>query len=368
MIAPSDAALHAAGTTRYAIFGKPRSSELEFLNPSYLWTLLTVPAIVALFIWAAWRRREALHHFGDGTVVSRLVSAVSARRRRWKAAAVVAGVMLLCLALAGPRYGTQLREVKREGIDLMIALDVSSSMLAEDVAPNRLSRARNELKKLLGELRGDRVGLVIFAGDAFIQCPLTSDYSAVRLFLDVADPDMIPTPGTDFSVAFNMAMNAFEKSSNSSTERTTRAILFVSDGENHVADVDKLAASAREEGIVLFATGVGETTGSPIPLYHNGRRVGYKQDADGQIVQTRLEEDALRELASDGGYYRIARTSSSLPNLLTSLERLERQEFAREEFEEYEERFQWPLVLALLLLGVERVVSDRRRTDLPDLN
>lgn len=334
---------------------------MEWLNPTYLWTLIAAPFAAALFLWAAWRRRDALRRFGEGEVAMRLVAVVSARRRRWKAAAVVAGIMLLAFALAGPRYGTQLREVKREGIDLVIALDVSASMLAEDVAPNRLSRAKNELKKLLDELRGDRVGLVIFAGDAFIQCPLTSDYSALRLFLDVAGPGMIPTPGTDFSAALDVAMDAFEKSSAPSGEQPTRAILFVSDGENHVADIDEMAAAARREGIVVFSTGVGETIGSPIPIYHNERRVGYKEDSEGKIVQTRLEESALRELASDGGYFRIARTSSSLPGIMTALGRLERQELAREEFEEYEERFQWPLALALLLLGAERVFTDRRR-------
>jgi Ca-activated chloride channel family protein len=335
---------------------------MDWLHPTYLWTLVAAPAAVALFLWAAWRRREALRRFGDEYVVSKLVAAVSARRRRWKAAAVIGGVFLLALALAGPRYGTQLREVKREGVDLIIALDVSASMLAEDVAPNRLLRAKNEIKKLLGELEGDRVGLVIFAGDAFIQCPLTSDYSALRLFLDVADPGMIPTPGTDFSAALRMAIDAFESPSDHAGEDITRALLFVSDGENHVADIEEMAQTARRERIVMFAAGVGETDGSPIPLYHNARRIGYKQDNEGRIVQTRLEESALQGLASDGAYFRIARTSSSLPTMTGALERLEKQEFAREEYEEYEERFQWPLALALLLLGAERIVSDRRKT------
>ncbi len=333
---------------------------MEWLHPTYLWALVGVPSAVALFLWAAWRRRDALRRFGDESVVSKLVAAVSARRRRWKAAAIVGSVLLLAVALAGPRYGTKLREVKREGVDLMIALDVSSSMLAEDVAPNRLSRAKNEIKKLLGELKGDRVGLVIFAGDAFVQCPLTTDYSALRLFLDVAEPGMIPTPGTDFSAALRQATDAF-KSPADPSDNPTRALLFVSDGENHVANVREMAEDARSEGIVLYAAGVGETTGSPIPIYNNGRRIGYKKDSQGKIVHTRLEEQALRTFATDAGYFRIARTSSSLPNMIAALDRLEKRELAREEFEEYEERFQWPLALALFLLGLERIVSDRRK-------
>jgi Ca-activated chloride channel family protein len=234
-------------------------------------------------------------------------------------------------------------------------------MMAEDVAPNRLSRAKNEIKKLLAELRGDRVSLIIFAGDAFIQCPLTTDYAALRLFLDVADPTMIPTPGTDFNAALRMAMRAFESSVEGTQAPTTRALLFVSDGENHVADIGELVKTARDEGILIFAAGVGETAGAPIPLYHSGRRIGYKKDSDGKIVHSRLGEEVLRDLSSDGAYFRIARTSSTLSEITSSLERLQKQEFAREEFEEYEERYQWPLAAALLLLLIERFVSDRRK-------
>jgi Ca-activated chloride channel homolog len=260
---------------------------MDWLHPTYLSSLAAVPAAVALFLWAAWHRRRALRRFGDPGIVSRLASTVSSRRRRWKAATVAGAVLLLGIALAGPRFGTQLREIKREGVDLVIALDVSRSMLAEDVAPNRLERARNEIKRLLTELQGDRVGLVTFAGDAFIQCPLTTDYSAVRLYLDVADPSLIPTPGTDFGVAFRMAVQAFGNPDDGETR--TRALLIVSDGENHIADVDEMVALARREGIVVFAAGVGETAGAPIPIYENGRHVAYQRDSQGNVVHTRLE-------------------------------------------------------------------------------
>lgn len=334
---------------------------MDWLNPTYLWAVVAAPIAVALFLWAAWKRREAFRRFGDADVVARLAGAISARRRRWKAALVVTGVLMLAIALAGPRFGTQLREVKREGIDLVIALDVSASMLAEDVAPNRLSRAKNEIKKLLDELEGDRVGLVIFAGDAFIQCPLTTDYSALRLFLDVADPSMIPTPGTNFEAALETSLRAFDAPTEGSEEQPTRALLFVSDGENHVANVGDLLKRARSQGIVIFSAGVGETSGAPIPEYQGGRRTGYKRDATGEIVNTRLEEHALQRLANDGAYFRIARTSSSLSKISASLGRLETREYAREEYQEYEEKYQWPLALGLLLLLAERFVSDRRK-------
>ncbi len=335
---------------------------MDWLHPQYLWTLAAVPGAVGLYLWAAWRRREAFRRLGDRLLVARLAAAVSSRRRRWKAALVVLGVLLLALALAGPRYGTKLREVKREGIDLVVALDVSLSMQAEDVAPNRLERAKKEIKKLLDELHGDRVGLVVFAGDAFIQCPLTTDYGAVRLFLDVADPSLIPTPGTDFGAALRMALQAFDAPTAGSGAGRTRALLIVSDGENHVSDLDPILEKARQSNIVMFAAGIGETEGTLIPIYRGGRRVDYKKDREGRVVTTKLEEDALKALAEGGAYFRIARTSSSLPKITAALEGLDKTTFGQDEFEEYEEKYQWPLVLALLLLLAERFVSDRRRS------
>lgn len=335
---------------------------MSWLHPAYLWTLLAAPLVAGLFLWAAWRRREARRRLGDAPLVARLTAAVSPRRRRWKAALVTAGVLLVAAALAGPRYGTQLREVEREGVDLVVALDVSLSMQAQDVAPSRLARAKNEIKKLLEELRGDRVGLVLFAGDAFIQCPLTTDYGAVRLFLDVAEPSLIPTPGTDFGAALRTSLQAFETSMpEDAEEERTRALLFVSDGENHVARVDALIDEASERGVVVFAAGVGETEGAPIPVYRDGRRIGYKRDRAGEVVATRLEEAGLQALSASGAYFRIARTSSSLPEITTALERLDKTSFGAEEFEEYEEQYQWPLLLGLLLLVAERLVPDRRK-------
>ncbi len=335
---------------------------MAWLNPHYFWTLLFVPLAVVLLLWAAWQRRKAHRAFGDVPLVARLTAGVSSRRRRWKGAILTAGIALLALALAGPRIGTKLREVKREGLDLVIALDVSLSMQAEDVSPNRLQRAKNEVKKLLEGLKGDRVGLVLFAGDAFIQCPLTTDFGAVRLFLDVADPSMIPTPGTNFTAATQMAIRAFESvDEKARTKQTSRAVLVISDGENHVGDVDALAREFREAGVTVFTAGVGETSGVPIPLYTRGRLTGYKRNEANEVVSSRLEEDALKALGRNGAYFRIARTSSTLSQLPDVLDRMEKTEFSADVFEEYEERYQWPLALGLLLLLVESLIVDRRK-------
>lgn len=336
---------------------------MAWLNPTYFWTLILVPAVIGLFFLAAWRRRILANRFGDKQLVARLTASISKRRRRWKAAFRVGGILMLALALVGPRFGTQIREVKREGIDLVIALDVSASMMAEDIAPNRLSRAKNEIKNLVGELKGDRISLVTFAGDAFIQCPLTTDYGALRLFLDVADPSLIPTPGTDFGAALKMAIQAFEAPSGEpNAEERTKAVLFVSDGENHVADLEAIVEEARQANIVLYSAGVGELEGAPIPEYRNGRRADYKKDRAGAVVTTRLEESVLQDLARNGSYFRIAKTSSSLPRITSALSQLDKTSYGAEEFEEYEERYQWPLLLGLILLFVEWSIPVRLRT------
>jgi len=336
---------------------------MAWLDAQYLWMLWLIPLIIGLFLVAAWRRRVLQRRFGRMSLVRRLSLSISGRRRRYKAAITTAGVALLILALAGPQVGTRLREVNREGIDLVIALDVSLSMMAEDVAPNRLGRARNEIKKLLSELRGDRIGLVIFAGDAFVQCPLTTDYSAVRLFLDVANPNLLPTPGTNFEAALEMALQTFEAPGGNPDADAVRSkvLLIVSDGENHEAQVDEVLARARSEDVAVYTAGVGEVTGGPIPLYESGHPAGYKRDLTGAIVQTRLEEEALRQLASDGAYFQIARTSSSLLQLIPALDRLDKTTFASEEFEDYDLKYQWPLALAILLLWGEQLLPIRKK-------
>lgn len=330
---------------------------MEWLHPTYLWTLAAAPVVATIFLWAAWKRRQALQRFASRPVVKRLLATVRSRRRGLRATLVTVSILLMALALAGPRFGTSTREVSREGVDLVVALDVSRSMQARDIAPSRLERAKNEIKQMLEELSGSRVSLVVFAGDAFIQCPLTSDYSALRLFLDAADPSMVPTQGTDFGAALSKAMDAFETASSEvRSDPRSRAVLFVSDGENHGGNLQETIENARQAGVTLFAAGVGTEEGGPIPLYRDGRRTGYKRDRSGQIVQTRLEESSLKRLAADGAYFRIARTSSSLQQVIPALRQLQTTSLGTETFEEYTERFQWPLALALLLLLLERLV------------
>jgi Ca-activated chloride channel family protein len=334
---------------------------MSWLHPAYSWTLLAVVATAGLLWHAMRRRRRAQEALGHGALIDRLTPTVSPKRRRYKAALLLGAVLLLTTALVGPRYGTQLRQVERQGVDLIIALDVSKSMQAEDVAPSRLRRAKREIEALLPTLRGDRVGLIVFAGDAFLQCPLTTDYGALRQYLDVAEPDLIGTPGTEFQSAWRAAEAAFNANAGGTEQLGPRAqaLLFVSDGEDHAGGVEAITERAREAGVAVFATGVGTPEGGRIPLRNDaGRRTGYKRDRRGQVVQTRLEENALQTLATEG-YFRIGRTESTLGNLPAALRQMEQASFGTEEFEEYNEQFQWPLALALLLLLVEPLFRSR---------
>lgn len=340
---------------------------MSWLHPTYVWALLAVP-IAAYACWRALQaRRAAQDQFGDRALVERLSEGVYPGRRVLKAVLVVGALGLLGVGLMGPRLGTEPRTVERRGVDLVVALDVSASMRAQDVAPSRLQRAKREVRDLVGRLQGDRVGLVLFAGDGFVQCPLTTDYGAFRLFLDVANADQVPVPGTNLSAAFEAGLEAFDTarppsdSTRPPDERRSRALLVLSDGENHQGDLGALRRRARADGVTLFTAGVGTEQGAQIPIYEEGRRVGVKRTADGQIVRTRLDEPALTTLAADGAYFRIGATSSALSDVATALRQLETTLVAEERFAAYNEYFQWPLALALLLLAVEVCIPTRAR-------
>lgn len=323
---------------------------MTWTHPTSLWALLLVLVALGLIAWAVWQQRQAVRRFGDPELVARLGRGDRFRYARYSL--FLGALLLIVLALSGPRLGTTTTEADHSGLDLVVALDVSHSMLAEDVSPSRLERSRHEILRLVEALPGDRVGLVLFAGDAFLQCPLTTDRNTIRLFLDAADPSMIPTPGSDLSALGPAVFDALEQSS--SGPHRARVLLVVSDGEFHTGDADALRAELREEGITTLALGVGEPDGAPIP--ESGDASDYRQDREGEVVLTRLEEASLQELASDGGYVRVGRSENSAERLLEALQGLERAEIDLDTREVPVERFQWPLALALVLLLTERLL------------
>lgn len=338
---------------------------MEWLHPSYMWCLLGLPLVLFLAWWAQRQRRASVVRFGTPHLVDQLAGTLRPSRRRWKQALRAIGILLVAVSLVGPRYGTEPRTIKRTGVDVVVALDVSASMRAEDVAPSRLDRAKRDIKRLLDQLGGDRVGLVLFAGDGFVQCPLTTDYNAVRLFLDVAGPKQMPTPGTNLEAAFRAAQQAFEtrrpSGADTTVTRRTRAMLVVSDGENHQGAIDDVRAEAEEHDVMIFAAGVGSTRGAPIPTYRKGQRVGVKRTPLGQPVRTRLNETMLRRLAGPDRYVRIGATGTTLTDVATTLNRLEGTTIAEEEYAAYRELYMWPLALGLLVLIVDVLLPVRRR-------
>lgn len=340
---------------------------MQWLHPTYLWALLALPLAAGLYYWAARKRREAAEQFGDPGLLAGLMPEVHAGWRRTKTIAVCLAVALLALALAGPRIGTQLREVEQRGIDLVVALDVSQSMKAQDVSPDRLEKAKLEIQRITEALPGDRVGLVLFAGEAFLQCPLTVDRSAFGMFLDVAEPTSIPTPGTNFEAAIRTALDAFDRSESEGdetpSEERTRALLLISDGEQHREVPTELRDRLQREQVVTLSLGVGRQEGAPIPVLEEGRRIGYKRNEQGQVIQTRLQTASLEQLAGEGRYFELSGPGSVEDAVVETLEDLQRTSLGTRQFETYKERYGWPLALALLLLAIEPMVREYRRRE-----
>jgi len=339
---------------------------MDWLYPTYMWALLLVLSAVWLYRRAAQWRRAARERFGDPATVGQMAAALRPRRRLLKAVLVVGGLLLATVALMGPRWGTEVRTVERRGVDLVVALDVSSSMRVQDVPPSRLRRAKSELRSLVDDLTGDRVGLVLFAGEGFVQAPLTTDYGAFRLFLDAAGPDQLSRPGTNLSAAVDAAVQAFRASRPASDsaapgEPRPRALLIVSDGEHHEGDLQAARQKADEAGVTLLTAGVGTEEGGRIPIRERGRRVGFKRDRDGNVVQSRLNESVLTRLAQSGAYFRIAATTSALSDVPAALREIGTSTYDAERFADYREMYQWPLAAALVLLLVEGLIPVRQR-------
>jgi Ca-activated chloride channel family protein len=324
-----------------------------------LFALVLVPLLVAFFWFAAGARRRALGQFADLDLIRRLTLSVDHRARWWKSALIVMALGLSVVSLARPQFGTRIETVRREGMDIVVALDLSNSMLAEDIAPNRLERSKLEIQRLISRLEGDRVGLVAFAGQAFVQSPLTADYGAARLFLNAMDTELIPVQGTDVGEALRSALDSFGEES-----LEHRVIVLVTDGEDHEGAIEEMVARAVDAGVRIYTVGVGSSEGVPIPQFDaNGRRQGFKRDDEGAVVTTRLEEAALRRIAdaTGGALFRSTPEASELTGLVDELEALGGRQVDSREITQFEEQFQLFLGIAIALLFIEGMVSDRRK-------
>ncbi|MGD8239670.1 MAG: VWA domain-containing protein [Armatimonadota bacterium] len=338
---------------------------LRFENPETLHLLWAVGAAGLLIAWGARARARALARFGAPALIARLAGSISPRRRRARAALVLVGMALVVLALARPQLGTRVETLQRRGIDIVVAVDCSESMAAEDVKPSRLETARREIRGLLSRLRGDRIGIVAFAGTAFTQCPLTLDYLAAEVLLDGLGTDLIPTPGTRLGPAIGTAIKAFQ-----GKPGKHKAIVLITDGEDHAgagsALAEPLAAAERaaEAGVVIHTIGVGGARGEPIPLYDDsGARTGYKKDQSGKVVLSALNDRQLKRIASASGgrYYPAASGELGLDEIYRHLSRMEQKEIGTRRFTEHAERYQWALVPGIVLLCIATWMGERRR-------
>ncbi|MCG3147640.1 MAG: hypothetical protein PCFJNLEI_01080 [Verrucomicrobiae bacterium] len=332
---------------------------MQFGNPQMFWWLAVVPVVVLLLVWAFRARRRALERFVAPPLAERLTRSVRPVARRWKAVLLVAGIVFALLALAQPRWGFEWRQVKRKGVDVFVLLDVSKSMLTEDVRPNRLTQAKFAVADLMAKLAGDRIGLVAFAGTAFVQCPLTIDYEACRLALRDAEPRIIPRGGSAIGAAIRTALKAFEAG-----EGRDRAIVLITDGEETEGDAIAAAAEAKKAGVRIYAIGVGSVEGELIPVREDGKGMEFLKDGEGKVVKSRLDEGTLQQLAlqTEGIYVRSAAGDFGMETVYEKgIAQLQRKEYEEQLQKKLFERFQWPLGIGLLLLVVEMFVSDRKR-------
>ena len=332
---------------------------MQFATPDafYLWLLL--PALAWFLVWSKKRRRKAIEKLGELALLDRLSLRVSATRDRVKPALVGAAVFFLVLALARPQWGQGEQEVFARGVDVFLVLDTSFSMDATDVAPSRMERARYIASQLMDRLQGNRLGLVVFSGTSFVQCPLTLDYGAARIFLDIVATGIIPEPGTNIVQAIEAAKRGFV-----SRNATHRVIVLLTDGEQQSGDVLAVAEEARQDGIVIHAVGVGTPGGEPIPVRNERGEVSdYVRDAEGQPVLSRLDEKTLSELAlvTGGEYFRVSEKDEEIEGIASLVMGMEGADLESQLFTRYRERYYWPLALALAFLLADTLLAREQR-------
>ena len=324
-----------------------------------MYLLGMIPALGLFFFWSFRTRQRRLERIVSPALRPRLTEQFSGSKAVLRALCLVGFFLFGILAAARPQWGARLETIHRHGVDLIAALDTSYSMGTEDVAPNRLEKAKGELRRLVQKSEGDRIGLVAFSGTAVVQCPLTLDQGAIDLFLDVAATGMIPEPGTSLASAIETATSAFIE-----RERKYKVLVLFTDGEDLEGQVDKAVRKAKEAGVVIYAVGIGTPQGKPIPIRDSkGDVVEYRKDPDGKVVVSSLDERALAEIAAQTGgrYFRATTSENEIDALAGDIDGLEKKEMESRLFQNLEDRFQYPLALALLFLIAESWISERRK-------
>lgn len=331
---------------------------IRFANIEFIYALLLIPILILVYIYMQKNLNKLLEKFADTKLHNILFPSKSKIKSHLKFGIYTFSLMLILISLARPQIGTKIEEVKQIGIDVYILLDVSKSMLAEDIKPSRLEKAKYEISKLIQRLKGDRIGLIVFAGQAYVQIPLTSDYSAANLFLNAVDVNSVPQPGTAIGPAIDLALKSFKYD-----DGTKKAIVIITDGEDHQGDIDAAIEDAVSKGVVIYAIGFGSPAGVPIPIYNeSGIQVGYKKDNQGNIVLTKLNEEILKTITSkaNGKYYRGTNTEDELEAIYNDLAKIEQSEYGSKRITDYEDRFYYFLLPAILLLIAEFIISSNK--------
>lgn len=329
-----------------------------FANPQFLLALLLIPAVGLFLLWSRSKQQQAMAQLGDHALIQRLSANINWRGRRWQNAFRLLALTLIIVALARPQWGSEVREIEQEGLQVMVALDVSQSMLAQDIKPSRLERAKLEIADLMERLDGDEVGLVLFSGASFVQVPLTSDYITALNYLDNADPNVISRPGTVIGDSIRTAMQAFDADLSSQ-----KVLIIMTDGEDRETDPLAAAQTAAEEGVLIYTIGFGTAEGVAIPeIDAQGQVVGYKQDQLGEIVLSKLDESTLQgiALAGNGKYYRAGADGSELDSLLAEIDGLQKTQLQSRFETRHIERYQAFLALALIALVAGELIPDRK--------
>lgn len=326
----------------------------RFAHPDFLYLLFLVPTLVVFFFYVCLAKRRAIKRYGNPALLAQLMPEVSPARQHLKFWLLSGAITMVIFIMAGPQFGTKLETVKRQGVEIMVCLDVSNSMLAEDVSPNRLDKAKQMLSRLTDGFTNDKVGLIVFAGDAFTQLPITSDYISAKMFLSSINPSMIATQGTAIGAAINLAARSFTPN-----ESSDKAIVLITDGENHEDDAVGAAKAAAEKGIHVNIVGMGDPKGAPIPIAGSNN---YMKDSEGNVVITKLNEEMAQGIAAAGNgmYVRADNTNSALKALQQEIEKMNKTELDSKVYSEYDEQFQVFAWIALFLLLVEFVTLDRK--------
>ena len=335
----------------------------RFAQPLFLYLLILIPLMWGLYLSTRRLRRRNLKRFGNRAFLPELAPEVSRWRPLVKMILRSVAFMILVFILARPQFGTKLETVKTEGVEIMVALDVSNSMLARDISPSRIDKAKMMLSKLVDDLENDKIGLVVFAGDAYTQLPITTDYVSAKMFLNAIDTKMVPTQGTAIGQAIKIAMNSF--SPESSAEQ---AIIVITDGENHEDDAVEAARAAVSKGVKVSVVGIGSTKGAPIPI--SGRANNFMKDNEGNTVITKLNEAMAQEVAQagEGIYVRADNTSGALQALINEVRTMKSAEFERKTFSEYNEQFPGLAWIALVLLLIDVFLLDRKYGFISSIN